>query len=72
YTVSEGKHAVNVMGQTLTHPPAAAAEKGLQITRGLIDLAKIEGDLSKELTVCFDEWNVWDPVRGSLSSPLSQ
>ncbi|KAG6917636.1 hypothetical protein DXG01_001743 [Tephrocybe rancida] len=56
YTVSEGNHAVNVMGP-------AAAEKGLEITRGLIDLAKIEGNLSKELTVCFDEWNVWDPVR---------
>ncbi|KAF8970851.1 glycoside hydrolase family 51 protein [Flammula alnicola] len=56
YTVSEGKHAVNVMGP-------AAAEKGLEITRSLIDLAKIESGLSKELTVCFDEWNVWDPVR---------
>ncbi|KAG5719495.1 putative alpha-N-arabinofuranosidase C [Termitomyces sp. T112] len=56
YTVSEGKHAVNVMGP-------AAAEKGLEITRALIDLAKIEGGLCKELTVCFDEWNVWDPVR---------
>ncbi|KAF8873880.1 glycoside hydrolase family 51 protein [Infundibulicybe gibba] len=42
---------------------AAAAEKGLEITRSLIDLAKIEHDLSKELTVAFDEWNVWDPVR---------
>ncbi|KAG6884606.1 hypothetical protein C0993_009623 [Termitomyces sp. T159_Od127] len=56
YTVSEGKHAVNVMGP-------AAAEKGLEITRALIDLAKIEGELCKELTICFDEWNVWDPVR---------
>ncbi|PPQ94930.1 hypothetical protein CVT25_004416 [Psilocybe cyanescens] len=56
YTVSEGKHLVNVMGP-------AAAEKGLEITRSLIDLAKIEGGLRKDLTVCFDEWNVWDPVR---------
>ncbi|KAF9003031.1 glycoside hydrolase superfamily [Cyathus striatus] len=56
YTVSEGNHAVNVMGP-------AAAEKSLEITRSLIDLAKIESGLSKELTVCFDEWNVWDPVR---------
>lgn len=30
---------------------AAAAEKALEITRSLIDLAKIENDLSKELTV---------------------
>ncbi|KAL0947978.1 hypothetical protein HGRIS_010604 [Hohenbuehelia grisea] len=56
YTVSEGKHLVNVMGP-------AAAEKALEITQSLIDLAKIEGNLSKSLTVCFDEWNVWDPVR---------
>ncbi|KAF9472405.1 glycoside hydrolase family 51 protein [Pholiota conissans] len=56
YTLSEGKHEVNVMGP-------AAAEKGIEITRSLIDLAKIEHGLSKELTVCFDEWNVWDPVR---------
>ncbi|KDR71905.1 hypothetical protein GALMADRAFT_253689 [Galerina marginata CBS 339.88] len=56
YTLSQGKHIVNVMGP-------AAAEKGLEITRSLIDLAKIESGLSKDLTVCFDEWNVWDPVR---------
>ncbi|KAK0438303.1 glycoside hydrolase family 51 protein [Armillaria borealis] len=56
YTVSEGKHAVNAIGP-------AAAEKALDITRSLIDLAKIEAGLEKDLTVCFDEWNVWDPVR---------
>ncbi|KIY73958.1 glycoside hydrolase family 51 protein [Cylindrobasidium torrendii FP15055 ss-10] len=56
YTVSEGNHAVNAMGP-------AAAEKALDITKSLIDLAKIEGDLDKDITVCFDEWNVWDPVR---------
>ncbi|KAJ3560185.1 hypothetical protein NP233_g11003 [Leucocoprinus birnbaumii] len=56
YTVSQGQHAVNVMGP-------AAAEKALEITRSLIDLAKIQNNLSKPLTVCFDEWNVWDPVR---------
>ncbi|KAF5391083.1 hypothetical protein D9757_003131 [Collybiopsis confluens] len=56
YTVSEGNHAVNVMGP-------AAAEKALDITKSLIDLAKIEAELDKQVTVCFDEWNVWDPVR---------
>jgi alpha-N-arabinofuranosidase len=30
---------------------AAAAEKGLEITKSLIDLAKIEGDLTKDITV---------------------
>ncbi|KAG5637929.1 hypothetical protein H0H81_002589 [Sphagnurus paluster] len=48
YTVSQGKHAVNVMGP-------AAAEKGIEITRSLIDLAKIENGLSKDITM--------DPVR---------
>ncbi|KIK64082.1 glycoside hydrolase family 51 protein [Collybiopsis luxurians FD-317 M1] len=56
YTVSEGNHAVNVMGP-------AAAEKALEITKSLIDLAKIEAGSDKQVTVCFDEWNVWDPVR---------
>ncbi|KAJ3735517.1 glycoside hydrolase family 51 protein [Lentinula guzmanii] len=56
YTVSEGNHAVNVIGP-------AAAEKALEITKSLIDLAKIESGIDKQVTVCFDEWNVWDPVR---------
>ncbi|CAK5266877.1 unnamed protein product [Mycena citricolor] len=57
YTVSEGNHDVNVFGP-------AAAEKGIEISKSLIELAKIEGKLDKDLSVCFDEWNVWDPVRG--------
>ncbi|KAF7431142.1 hypothetical protein PC9H_006862 [Pleurotus ostreatus] len=56
YTVSQGKHVVNAMGP-------AAAEKGIEITRSLIDLAKVEGALDKSITICYDEWNVWDPVR---------
>ncbi|KAK7451721.1 hypothetical protein VKT23_012400 [Stygiomarasmius scandens] len=56
YTVSEGDHSVNAMGP-------AAAERAIEITKSLIDLAKIESDLEKEITICFDEWNVWDPVR---------
>ncbi|KAJ7611881.1 glycoside hydrolase family 51 protein [Mycena polygramma] len=56
YTVSEGNHDVNVMGP-------AAAEKGIEITKSLIELAKIEGNLTKDITICFDEWNVWDPLR---------
>lgn len=35
----------------LKEPTAAAAEKALEITRSLIDLAKIQNDLSKPLTV---------------------
>nr|GAT43897.1 glycoside hydrolase family 51 protein [Mycena chlorophos] len=54
YTGRKGVHDINVMG-----PPAA--EKGIEITKSLIDLALIEHGLSKELTICFDEWNMWDP-----------
>ncbi|KAF4593634.1 hypothetical protein EYR40_008422 [Pleurotus pulmonarius] len=56
YTVSQGKHVVNAMGP-------AAAEKGIEITRSLIDLAKIEGTLDKSITICYDEWNVWYVLR---------
>ncbi len=62
YTVSQGKHAVNVVGRKLLpHPPpphillksalAAAAENGIEITRSLINLAKIQNGLSKPLTM---------------------
>jgi hypothetical protein len=30
---------------------AAAAEKGIEITKSLIELAKIEGNLTKDITV---------------------
>ncbi|KAJ7688063.1 glycoside hydrolase superfamily [Mycena rosella] len=51
YPVNEGNHDVNVMGP-------AAAEKVIEITKSLIELAKIEGNLTKDIPVCFDEWNV--------------
>jgi hypothetical protein len=42
---------------------AAAAEKGIEITKSLIELAKIEGNLTKDITVyavnasvCVDMW----------------
>ncbi|KAK6207096.1 hypothetical protein LQW54_007525 [Pestalotiopsis sp. IQ-011] len=55
-----------------------AAERAIQITSSLIDLARCEldltefPDLSRITTapktahrpkICFDEWNVWDPIR---------
>ena len=33
---------------------------------GLIDLAMIENNIPASQprpTICFDEWNVWDPIR---------
>ncbi|KAI0174406.1 glycoside hydrolase superfamily [Pestalotiopsis sp. NC0098] len=55
-----------------------AAERAIQITSSLIDLARCELDLTEfpdfsRITtapktahrpkICFDEWNVWDPIR---------
>ncbi|RMJ19151.1 putative alpha-L-arabinofuranosidase C [Fusarium euwallaceae] len=54
------------------------AERAIQICSSLIDLARCEFDMSaypeverinskplgkKRPTICFDEWNVWDPER---------
>lgn len=43
-----------------------SAERAIQITGGLIDLARIENKVPYTVpipTICFDEWNVWDPKR---------
>ena len=58
YTFSED-HLQNV-----TAP--LSAERSIQITSGLIDLARIENNIPATVprqTICFDEWNVWDPIR---------
>jgi len=42
------------------------AERAIEITSGLIDLARIENKVppsNPRQKICFDEWNVWDPVR---------
>ncbi|KFH47433.1 alpha-L-arabinofuranosidase C-like protein [Hapsidospora chrysogenum ATCC 11550] len=43
-----------------------SAERAIQITAGLIDLARIENKVPPSVRrqkICFDEWNVWDPAR---------
>ncbi|SPO06334.1 related to alpha-L-arabinofuranosidase 1 [Cephalotrichum gorgonifer] len=58
YTAS-GDHLKNV-----TAP--RSAERAIQITAGLIDLARIENKVPTTVPrqkICFDEWNVWDPAR---------
>lgn len=43
-----------------------AAERAIEMTVALIDLARIVNGVPEEVprpTICFDEWNVWDPVR---------
>jgi len=42
------------------------AERAIEITAGLIDLARFENKVPHTVprpTICFDEWNVWDPRR---------
>lgn len=71
YTSDSNDHMKNITGP-------AAAETGIQITAKLLDLAKINNYTSisnsvaatedqkikqHKVKICFDEWNVWDPVR---------
>jgi len=58
YTASQA-HAPNVVAPR-------AAERSIEITSALIDLAYIENGCAvtqAKPTICFDEWNVWDPLR---------
>lgn len=50
-----------------------AAERAIEVTAGLIDLARIENKVPITVpkpTICFDEWNVWLPsrARGELGA----
>ena len=43
-----------------------SAERAIEICASLIDLARIENGVPPSVprqTICFDEWNVWDPRR---------
>lgn len=45
-----------------------SAERAIEICASLIDLARIENQVPPTVprqTICFDEWNVWDPARAS-------
>ncbi|KAF2808756.1 glycoside hydrolase [Mytilinidion resinicola] len=63
-------HSIHIYTASETHLPNAtaprAAERAIEITTGLIDLARIENGVPPSVprqTICFDEWNVWDPAR---------
>lgn len=58
YTAS-AQHEANV-----TAP--LSAERAIQTAAALIDIARIENQVppsKPRTTICFDEWNVWDPER---------
>ncbi|ORX99957.1 glycoside hydrolase superfamily [Clohesyomyces aquaticus] len=63
-------HSIHMYTADKEHLPNAtaprAAERAIQITSALISLARIENGVPNSVpqqTICFDEWNVWDPVR---------
>ncbi|KAF2196576.1 glycoside hydrolase [Delitschia confertaspora ATCC 74209] len=63
-------HSIHIYTAAKEHLPNAtaprSAERAIQITSSLIDLARIENKVPHTVprqTICFDEWNVWDPVR---------
>lgn len=58
YTASEDHY------ENATAP--LAAERAIEVCSGLIDIACIENGVpasQQRPTICFDEWNVWDPKR---------
>ncbi|KAF2472730.1 glycoside hydrolase [Lindgomyces ingoldianus] len=63
-------HSIHIYTADKDHLPNAtaprAAERAIQMTSSLIDLARIENGVPHGVprqTICFDEWNVWDPAR---------
>ncbi|KAI5458262.1 family 51 glycoside hydrolase [Mariannaea sp. PMI_226] len=63
-------HSIHIYTASSDHLKNAtaprSAERAIQITAGLIDLARIENKVPhtvRRQKICFDEWNVWDPVR---------
>ena len=63
-------HSIHIYTADKEHLPNAtaprAAERAIQMTSALIDLARIENKVPETVprqTICFDEWNVWDPAR---------
>ncbi|MCJ1313465.1 hypothetical protein MMC25_007143 [Agyrium rufum] len=71
-------HSIHMYTASSAHYPNAfaplAAERAIQITSSLIDLAlitnNVPGTSPHRPKICFDEWNVWDPNRavGSLGA----
>ena len=67
-------HSIHMYTCSSSHLPNAtaplAAERAIEITSSLIDLARIENGVPPDQprpTICFDEWNVWDPIRAEGS-----
>ncbi|PGH27373.1 hypothetical protein AJ80_00851 [Polytolypa hystricis UAMH7299] len=67
-------HSIHLYTASSSHLPNVtaplAAERAIEITSSLIDLALVENGVPPDQprpTICFDEWNVWDPLRAEGS-----
>lgn len=67
-------HSIHLYTSSSSHLPNVtaplAAERAIEITSSLIDLARVENQVPADQlrpTICFDEWNVWDPIRAEGS-----
>ncbi|KAF2141365.1 glycoside hydrolase family 51 protein [Aplosporella prunicola CBS 121167] len=63
-------HSIHIYTASAAHLANAtaprSAERAIEVTAALIDLARIENNVPPSVpapSICFDEWNVWDPVR---------
>jgi alpha-N-arabinofuranosidase len=63
-------HSIHIYTTAPTHISNAiaplSAERAIETAAALIDIARIERNIppsAPATKICFDEWNVWDPVR---------
>ncbi|KAF8249106.1 Arabinosidase C [Wilcoxina mikolae CBS 423.85] len=60
-------HSIHAYTADKDHLPNAtgplAAERAIQICASLIDMARIRTGTTSRPKICFDEWNIWDPLR---------
>jgi len=63
-------HSIHAYTSVKDHVPNAiaplSAERAIETTAALIDIARVENKIPPSIvqtTICFDEWNVWDPQR---------
>lgn len=65
-------HSIHIYTASNAHLPNVTAplcaERSIEMAASMIDLARIESKVptsAPRQTICFDEWNVWDPARAS-------
>jgi alpha-N-arabinofuranosidase len=63
-------HSIHIYTSGSTHltnvTAPLSAERAIESAAALIDIARIENNIPSSVAktkICFDEWNVWDPIR---------